>query len=236
MGLISSSCWYARGAVEGNSTEFLIDTGSTYTILDIRFFRDIESKIDNPLTSANVSLRGASGNLLKVFGQVVVTLNIGGRSFEMEVKVVDIGDKSTILGLDFMSNFDCVLNMKQGFMRIEGQKVKLARKNETKCVYIKATNEFCIPPNHEMIVQGKFDRAHWNPKLGIGLVDPIKSASTRTGILVAKSIVDTQKHIIPVRVANFSEEMLVVHQNSKLALLQPVTSVKNFEIKNEVTL
>ena len=74
MGLISSSCWYAPGEIEGKKTQFLIDTGSTYTILDIGFFKDIESKIKGTLEETNVSLRGASGKLLTVFGQVLVTL------------------------------------------------------------------------------------------------------------------------------------------------------------------
>ena len=87
-----------------------------------------------------------------------------------------------------------------------------------------------------MIVKGRFDKSNWNPNLEIGLVDPIKSTGSKTGILVARIIVDTQKHTIPVRVANFTHEMMVVHKNSKLAVLQPVSVVHRFDIKIVVTL
>ena len=130
--LISSSCWHIHGEVEGIDTEFLVDTGSTYTILDIGFCKDMESQNSKPLEEVNLSLRSASGNLLKVYGQTVVNITMGNRSFETLVKVVDLGDRTTILGLDFMTTYNCILNMGQGFMKIEGHKVRLEQKNGAK--------------------------------------------------------------------------------------------------------
>ena len=78
-----------------------------------------------------------------VFGQVLVPLSIGGKSFEIVVKVVNVGEKSTILGLDCLTAFDCILNMKHGFMRVSGKQDNFAQKNEAICVYIKATDDGC---------------------------------------------------------------------------------------------
>ena len=47
-------------------------------------------------------------------------------------------------------------------MRIEGHKVRLEQKNGAKSTYIKVALEFCVPPNHEMIVQGTFEQSYWN--------------------------------------------------------------------------
>ena len=85
----------------------------------------MESQNSKPLEEVNLSLRSASGNLLKVYGQTVVNITMGNRSFETLVKVVDLGDRTTILGLDFMTTYNCILNMGQGFMKIEGHKVRL---------------------------------------------------------------------------------------------------------------
>ena len=148
--LISSSCWHIHGEAEGIDTEFLVDAGSTYTILDIGFYKDINSENSKLLEEVNLSLRSASGNLLKVYGQTVANITIGNRSFETLVNVADLGDKTTILGLDFMTMYNCILNMGQGFMRIEGHKVRLEQKNGAKCTYIKVAKEFCLLPNHEM--------------------------------------------------------------------------------------
>ena len=105
--LISSSCcWHIHGEVEGIDTELLIDTGSTYTILDIDFYKDIEPQNSKPLEEVNLSLRSASGNLLKIYGQTVVNITIVNRSFETLVKVVDLGDKTTTLGLYIQLYFE----------------------------------------------------------------------------------------------------------------------------------
>ena len=48
-----------------------------------------------------------------------MNITIGNRPF------VDQGDKTTILGLVFMTTYNCILNMGHGFMRIEGHKVRL---------------------------------------------------------------------------------------------------------------
>ena len=229
--LISSSCWHIHGEVEGIDTEFLVDTGSTYTILDIGFYKDMESQNSKPLEEVNLSLRSASGNLLKVYGQTVVNITMGNRSFETLVKVVDLGDRTTILGLDFMTTYNCILNMGQGFMKI-GHKVRLEQKNGAKCTYIKVAKEFCVPPNHEMIVQGTFDQGYWNTNCEIGFVEPIEPVTTRTGLLIAKGVVNTRVSDIPVRVANFTDDQLFMNKGSKLALLQPVTSLKKFKTDN----
>ena len=39
--VISASCWFVRGALEGVVSDFLVDSGSTYTIVDIGFFRTL---------------------------------------------------------------------------------------------------------------------------------------------------------------------------------------------------
>ena len=201
--LISSSCWHIRGQVEGSKLE-----------------------------QVNLSLRSANGNLLNVYGQTVVNIIIGNRSFKTLVKVVELGDKTTILGLDFMTTYNCILNMGQGFMRIEGHKVRLEHKNGAKCTYIKVAKEFCVPPNHEMIVQGTFDQGYRNTNCEIGFVEPIKSVTTRTGLLIAKGVVNNRVSDILVRVANFTDDQLFMNKGSKLALLQPVTSLKEFKTDN----
>ena len=63
-------------------------------------------------------------------------------------------------------------------------------------------------------------------------MEPIRSVTTRTGLLIAKGVVNTQVSDIPVRVANFTGDQLFMNKESKLALLQPVTSPKMFSTDN----
>ena len=103
-------------------------------------------------------------------------------------------------------------------MRIEGHKVRFRTENGAKCTYIKVAKEFCVPPNHEMIVQGTFDQGYWNTTCEIGFVEPIRSVTTQTSLLIAKGVVNTHVSDIPVRVANFTHDQLFMNKGSKHAL------------------
>ena len=63
-------------------------------------------------------------------------------------------------------------------------------------------------------------------------MEPIKSVTRRTGLLIAKGVVNTQVSNIPVRVTNFTDDLLFMNKGSKLALLQPMTSLKEFKTDN----
>ena len=60
-------------------------------------------------------------------------------------------------------------------------------------------------------------------------MEPIRSVITRAGLLIAKGVVNTRVSDIPVRVVNFTDDQLFMNKGSKLALLHPVTSLKEFK-------
>ena len=61
--VISSSCWFVRGCFEGVNSELLVDSGSTYTIVDVELFHSFPCSVQSRLVDCNVSLRSASGEV-----------------------------------------------------------------------------------------------------------------------------------------------------------------------------
>ena len=80
-----------------------------------------------------------------------------------------------------------------------------------------------------MIISGKFDYNHRE----IGLIEPTQSITSRIGLLVARSLVQTEKSVIPVRVANLTDKMITLSGDSTIALLQPINKVSNFSISKD---
>ena len=115
--VISSTCWYASGKIEQIDRDLLIDSGSTYTIIDVDLYNMIPEQQKSPLRDVQLKLRSANGEILKVHGETVINITVGNVVFRQPVKVVSLGDKSAILGLDFMTNNDCVLYLSKGVMR-----------------------------------------------------------------------------------------------------------------------
>ena len=222
--VISSTGWYVPGKLQGVPTDFLIDSGSTYTIIDEELYEGLPENVKTPLEPLEMVLRSANGEILKVLGQTNMQLEIGNQTFQYPVKVVALGDNSAILGLDFMSDEECVVYMGNGIMQIGSKsvRIRLHKQSEIKCARIQVEHTVCIPPNHEMIISGKINHRHRNFDEMIGAIEPTKSLSEEKGLLVARALVNTNVSIVPVRLANFNSESVVLEKGQTLAMIHPV--------------
>ena len=211
-------------------SDFLVDSGSTYTIVDREFFQGLPDCVQSRFVECDVALGSASGELLKVFGEVNLSLELRNKVFETSVKVVALGDKTTILGLDFMEQNDCILHMGRGYRRMGVHKVHLHHKGDTQCARIQVTETSCVPPDHEVIISAKFDYNHWVSLTEIGLVESTQSITSHTGLLVARSLMQTEKAVVPLRVANLTDKMITLSGGLTIVLLQPIDKVSSFLI------
>ena len=79
-----------------------------------------------------------------------------------------------------------------------------------------------LPAESEIIVAGKpldsLDRGR------LGVVEPSMKFVQNTGVLTAKALVDPKSGNIPLRLANFSKEPIMVNKDMVTAVLQPVES------------
>ena len=172
-------------------------------------------------------LRNAGGSLLKIHGQADRTLNIGNYAFEFSIKVVSLGEKSAILGLDFMETEDVALWLKQGVMQIgdnEDYWVRLHKLNSDKCAKITVDKEWSIPPNHELLISGKINSRQTHFEEAVGTVEQTDSLPEKTGLFVANTLVSTASTHIPVRVANFNNNTVTLNKGQTIAMLHPVYS------------
>ena len=160
--------------------------------MDYELFKSIPIEKRPDLDPVHLVLRSANGEILKVHGQALMSMTLGNEIYEYSVKVVSLGDKTSILGLDFMEGEDCVLRIKQGILEISSQnnRLTLHKQDENKCARIMLSYPVCIPPNHELMVSGKIDRKHRNFDEPVRAVEQAQSFSEKTGLLIARSLVD----------------------------------------------
>ena len=83
-----------------------------------------------------------------------------------------------------------------------------------------------------MIISGKFDYNHWVSHREIGLVEPTQPITCAI-LLVARGLVQTEKSVFPVRVANLTDKIITLSGSSTIALLQPIDKVSNFSISKD---
>ena len=217
------------GSVMGIQTEFLVDTGSTYTIVDSIFYENIPENMKPPLEQINLILKNASGEVMDVLGQTNMDLEVKGQVFNVPVKVVSLGDKSTILGLDFMEGQNCILNLHKGTMKLNDRTFGMKRKGEIQLAYIHSETSFHIPPRHEMVIEGVLKDKQLTANLNEGLIESNTYLTNDTGLLVARSLVNLKQNTVPVRVANVSDQIVKIKKGTRLVKLESVKEVCNFD-------
>jgi transposase InsO family protein len=233
--VISSTCWYLPGKIGKTLKDLLVDSGSTYTIIDIALYDMIPDHEKSPLRDVQLKLRSANGALLHIHGEATVELTIGNYVFKQTVKVVSLGDKSAILGLDFMTEHDCTLHLSQGIMHIGSKsvKVKLHKLTDLRCARVQVSETVSIPARHEIIVPGRINKAGRLFEGTLGTIENTENLAEEKGICVAKALVDATVDLVPVRLANLSDNTVTLAQGHTIALLHPVESVHDHESLNE---
>ena len=66
--VLSNTCYYLKGQCENVKTEFLVDCGSTFTIVDYGLFMTIPQKHRSNLENCDIKLKSANGSLMKIHG------------------------------------------------------------------------------------------------------------------------------------------------------------------------
>ena len=82
-----------------------------------------------------------------------------------------------------------------------------------------------IPPNSEIIVQGKINDKSNN--LTHAIVQPTSSQLSNRGILIAKTLVDVHTGELPVRLANTSNDSQKIYSGTLAAQCEPVEVIAN---------
>ena len=181
------------------------------------------------LEKVNLILKNANGEVMNVLGQTCMEFEVKGQCLNVPVKVVSLGDKSTILGLDFMEEQECTFNVAKGTMKFNCHIITMHKRGNTRCARIQARETIFVPAKHEMITNGTLKSNHWISNFNIGFIEPKNRLTDNTGLLVAKSLLRVEHNTVPIRVANFGLDPIKVNKGSIVALLESVKETCKFE-------
>ena len=103
---------YVEGRVNGQNVSFLIDTGSSNTLISKEVFERIDESRRSCLQSGAKPVFQADGTPLSVFGRATVEVAVGDAGFVTEVKVARLQNEG-ILGLDLLMQMNAVLDCRK---------------------------------------------------------------------------------------------------------------------------
>ena len=212
---------YAQVRAYDVDFKMLIDSGSEKTFLHPEVFRQFPSDVRDKLEPYWDSILTASGEYLKIHGVIEIPLKFGRQSLVHSVIVADIS-MSAIIGMDFLTMHDGALFPGRGDFTLNGQRVPVSCEAiPSHCCRIAVFETTVLEPNTERVIYGKIQRRDAAPEVGI--VEATKSFIDRdNSIMLGKTLVDSSKQTVPLRVANLSSEPTVLYKGTNIAMLQPI--------------
>ena len=200
----------------------LVDTGSNVSILR----KDLYDKL--PLTEKpevipiNMTLTTATGDTAPFYGKICANFSVGSQNFNQTLFLADIKSDG-ILGMDFFKSNQCRIDVGRNSVNLNGEDICCFHHDEnaplTVC-RIQVKQNTVIPPETETILIGKPVEVINGT---IGIVEPNKQFSERSGLLIAKSLIDVENGNIPIRVANLDTKPCKVYKNTVVAFYEAVS-------------
>lgn len=212
---LRKTCWLARVLLDGVVHRFLVDTGSSASILSKDIYDQLDCKPG--LVHSDVSLTTADGGTLNTSGQAYFEFCVDKMLFSHEFSVAELDDLSGILGSGFLEQNDMTFRVSKGFLHVAGHTIELEREGTPVCTRVKLCKNIIVPPDTEVIVQGY---AVGNKDNFVNnLLEPFQFVDKK-GLLVVRTLVNPEKILFSV--VNIADKPVKLEKNMSVASLQPI--------------
>lgn len=211
--------YYCKSRINDQYLNSLCDSGANVSILSKQVYNLLQNK--PKLCPVNFVLLAVTGNKQSFAGKANFEIQLGAQRFLHEMLVADIVEDA-IIGIDFMKQHSCDLIISKNYMRVGSEKVPCYMKTKQlgNCCRVAIEETIEIPSNTEMILPGK--TLDDTGSLSCCLMTSYKNFMDKTGLLVAKTLVNPVTGNVPVRLINLSDKPIVVFKDTVTAQIEPV--------------
>ena len=207
----------------GVKAKLLVDTGATVTLISTRLFHRIPEENQPKLSPFSRAILDAGGNCLPISGFGTFSAKICALSCKLDGVVADLSNDG-IVGLDFMDENECTIDVKKKKICIKGKRYNLVKEGSFGCYRIVALNTVTIPTNQEVVIKGKVCVPEGESiSLVQGLVEP-NEKFVSAGTLVGRTLVKADT-VVPIRVLNLGSENRTIYSGTHIAEMSSVCEV-----------
>ena len=154
-----SSTLYCSVEVGGHVTPALVDTGASRTIISYPFFKRLPRRVREKATPPDgTSFTSATGERLKYYGDVTLSVGIAGKLYPVDVSVMDMAHANMYIGIDFLQRHRGVLDARGKTLYLYDRVVPLANKPKALPIIARVAKAVTVPAKSSAKVQLRHDR------------------------------------------------------------------------------
>ena len=222
-----------RGRCETVPATFLLDTGSAVSLVSSSYLKQLatnRTKDEDVLKilPCDAKLSSITNSKLSVHGEIELLVDILSTKTAFRFIVTDFTDFNFLLGLDYMTQSDLVLDFPNrevisptGRTAMSTLPVVPNKRQSIRCA-----ETVVLPPNSGCILKGaipsdRVTQASSHQKHYQGSVTPNPNLPIRKGVIVASALVITDGRNLPVKCINLSDDSVTIYKNQLLGNLEP---------------
>jgi predicted aspartyl protease len=210
------------GLVENVLVKFLVDTGASVTLVSRDIYLSCFSNIE--LEPVEFNICQADGQKMGILGKKSMELTIGNWKVFHEVIFADMQGEA-ILGMDFLLEQECKLNIGEAKMVVQGQSIQLCQDNEnSSCCKVSLREDILIPPNSEVNINTRVHRKGKEPSLH--MLKGTNKFRERYNLVMSESISNIDKGKAIVRIYNPNNHEIQLYEGTNIAITEPIEMVR----------
>lgn len=210
--------FYISGFLNGLPIDFLIDSGSTSTIISSKNYEFLPDDSKPELARSDLVLKGVNGVQLQTLGMVTFEITFKDQKKNQTAIICDI-EQPAILGQDFLIKNVDRIDYRKMEIKVGNNSLPCWVKGEAEAVCAVHVAEFTtIPPLTGKLVQVSIPNSdHLSP---IGLID--RNRILRSQIMVTPGLIDACRKNPVIQILNISSEEVKIQPNLRLTTCESV--------------
>ena len=219
--------YYVNGQIDACRGKFLIDTGSSISVVATKLLENLNQKIDIEPTDRQV--RTANGGFLNIKGTCSLTIRLDHLTFQQEFIIADIEESVGILGVNFLDQYRADIKIKKRILKTDQGKVKLHKHCAQVCNKLQLYENVTIPAQSETLDKAYMPDSCLTQSSARG---PSNSYVYR-GLPTTRTLLESTHNQMTTSVLNASHTNIKSRESPNLGTAQPVDQVSSFPEENE---
>ena len=219
--------YFVTAYVQGVPIQLIVDTGAAVSLLGKDVWNMLSRTSNCTLEQwSGGRLVGVEGSSVPVHGVTTMDIQLQGQMVSIDFVVVEMLKVESLMGLDFLERYSCVVDLSEKVLQFKGVQVPLSKQtaNRKHCqigrVNVSLLETVTIPPFSEVETLANTELGEVDG--GIWLLEGLEHPNL--SVLVAAAVVSPLQEdalcSVPIRMVNPLSTEVVVHKGTKIAKLE----------------